>query len=133
MPTALSNEEKETIISFDETPADAVIFTYNKRWQQQLERILHLEPVMNNGYGGREYHIPKKRIPLPRAPKRLTAEARRKLGQRLRESRRQKLSNPRRNNAVAMKSRGKKSSEGKNINRKTHQPKNQKNSVKKLL
>jgi len=31
--SVLMNEEKETIISFDETPADAVIFTYNRAWQ----------------------------------------------------------------------------------------------------
>lgn len=133
MPTALSNEERETLISFDETPADAVIFTYNKRWQRHLEQRLGLKPTMNNGYGGREYHIPKKRIPLPRAPKKLTAEQRRKLGQRLRASRRQKSSNTSKNNAVTMKSQGKKSSEGKTIAEKSHQPKKQENSAEKLL
>jgi len=33
---ALTNDEKETLISFDETPNDSVIFTYNKAWQSNL-------------------------------------------------------------------------------------------------
>ena len=89
----LSNEEKETIITFDETPADAVIFTYNKRWQTHLEKRLGLKPTMNNGYGGKEYHIAKKRIPLPRAPKKLSPEQRKKMGEILQKARQQKSPN----------------------------------------
>lgn len=115
MAIVLSNEEKETLISFDETPSEAVIFTYNKRWQKQLEKRLGLKPTMNNGYGGREYHIPKQRIPLPRAPKKLTAEQRKKLADNLRVRRRQKSSNQRQNKVVTSKSRAGLSFEGKTI------------------
>ena len=86
----LSNEEKETIITFDETPADAVIFTYNRKWQTHLEKKLGLKPIMDNGYGGKEYHIPKGRIPLPRVPRKLSPEQREKLVERLRVNRHQK-------------------------------------------
>ena len=89
----LSRDEMETLISFDETPAEAVIFTHNKRWQEHLEKRLGLKPVMNNGVGGKEYHLPKSRIPLPRAPKKLSPEQREKLGQRLRDARLQKSPN----------------------------------------
>jgi len=89
----LSNEEKETLISFDETPAEAVIFTYNKRWQKQLEIKLGLKPILNNGYGGKEYHMAKRRIPLPRAPRKLSPEQRKKMGERLQKARHQKSPN----------------------------------------
>ena len=89
----LSNEEKETIITFDETPADAVIFTYNKRWQTHLEKKLGLKPIFNNGYGGKEYHIPKKRISLPRTLRKLSPEQRKKMGERLQKARHQKSPN----------------------------------------
>ena len=90
---SLSNEERETLISFDETPADAVIFTYNKRWQKHLEQRLGLKPVFNNGFGGKEYHIPKSRIPIPRVPRKLSAEQRQKTGERLHRARQQKSPN----------------------------------------
>jgi len=86
----LSNEEKETLISFDETPADAVIFTYNKAWQKQIEQKLGIKPTMNNGYGGKEYHIPKKRIRMPQPARILSPEQREKLAKRLAQHRNQK-------------------------------------------
>jgi hypothetical protein len=89
----LSNEEKETLISFDETPADAVIFTYNRRWQKHLEQKLGLKPTFNNGYGGKEYHIAKNRIPMPRVPRRLSLEQRKAATERLKEARHQKSPN----------------------------------------
>lgn len=95
MRMSLSNEEKETLISFDETPTDAVIFTYNRRWQKHLEEKIGLKPTLNNGFGGKEYHIAKSRIPMPRAPRKLSPEQRQKAGQRLKEARRQKSLNRR--------------------------------------
>jgi hypothetical protein len=86
----LTNEERETLISFDETPAEAVIFTYNKRWQTHLEKRLGLKPVFNNGYGGKEYHIAKNRIPLPRTQRKLSPEQKKKIAQRLQRGRQQK-------------------------------------------
>ena len=56
---SLSNEERETIITFDETPADSIVFTYNRAWQRQMEK-LGIKPKSNNGFGGKEYHVPKK-------------------------------------------------------------------------
>lgn len=86
----LSNEERETIITFDETNADAVIFTYNKAWQKQLEQKLGIKPSMNNGFGGKEYQVPKKRIRMPQPKRTLSPEQREKLVERLAQQRRQK-------------------------------------------
>ena len=83
----LSSYEQETIINFNKGEAVAHIFTYEKTWQQHLEKRLGLKPIMDNGFGGKEYEIDKKRIRPPRAPVRLSAEARAKLVNRLRQSR----------------------------------------------
>jgi hypothetical protein len=105
MPT-LTNDEKETIISFDETPEDAVIFTYNPAWQKHLEQRLGLEPTRDNGYGGKEYRISKKRIRMPLVPRKLSVEQRQKLGERLRKARQQKSPGVPSDNVIIMKSRG---------------------------
>ncbi len=86
MRRRLSNYEQETIINFNKDEAIAHIFTYEKTWQQHLEKRLGLKPTMDNGFGGKEYEIDKKRIRPPRAPVRLSAEARAKLADRLRQS-----------------------------------------------
>ena len=46
-----------------------------------------LKPTMDNGFGGKEYEIDKKRIRPPRAPIKLSADTRAKLATRLRQSR----------------------------------------------
>lgn len=102
----LTNEERETIISFDETPADAVIFTYTKAWQAHLENQLGLKATMDNGYGGKEYRVPKKRIRMPLVPRRLSAEQRQELGERLKKARQQKRTDSSSDNVITMKSRG---------------------------
>ena len=87
MRRRLSNYEQETIINFNKDEAIAYIFTYEKTWQQHLEKRLGLKPTMDNGFGGKEYEIDKKRIRPPRAPVRLSAEARAKRANQLRQSR----------------------------------------------
>ena len=84
----LSSEERETIITFDETSEPANIFTYSKVWQKHIEKRLGIKPTDNNGYGGKTYLIDKKRIKPPRATKKLSAEAKEELATRLSESRR---------------------------------------------
>ena len=102
----LTNAEKETLISFDETPDDAMIFTYNRAWQAHLEKRLGLKATMDNGYGGKEYRVPKKRIRMPLVPRRLSAEQRQELGERLKKARQQKLADSPSDNVITMKSRG---------------------------
>ena len=109
----LTNDERETIITFDETNANGIVFTYSKTWQKHLEKKLGLKPIYDNGHGGKEYHVPKKRIRMPTVPRELSPEQREKLGQRLREARLQKSPNRSGNNVTTMKSQGEKSSEGK--------------------
>ena len=104
--SVLTNEERETIISFDETPADAVIFTYNKAWQAHLENRLGLKATMDNGYGGKEYCVPKKRIRMPLVSRRLSVGQRQELGERLKKARQQKRTDSPPDNVITMKSRG---------------------------
>ena len=86
----LQPEERETIICFNAKDKMASVFTYDKAWQKHLEQRLKLKPIDINGFGGREYQIDKKRIKPPRVPKKLSAEAKRKLVQTLARTRYQK-------------------------------------------
>lgn len=81
----LSNYEQETIINFNKEEKVAYIFTYEKTWQQHLEKKLGLKPTEVNSFGGREYIIDKKRIKMPRAPKKLSAKQRKAIGDRFRK------------------------------------------------
>ena len=83
MPGRLTNYEQETIINFNKAEDVAYIFTYEKTWQKHLESRLGLKPVMDNGFGGKEYELPKTRIKPPRAPRRLSDLAKKKLAERL--------------------------------------------------
>lgn len=87
----LTRYERETIINFNEADELASIFTYDRAWQRQLEKKLGLKPVMDNGSGGKEYEIDKKRIKPPRAPKKLSPEDKAKIASRLANSRKSKL------------------------------------------
>jgi len=109
----LSNYEQETIINFNKDEAIAHIFTYEKTWQQHLENRLGLKPTMDNGFGGKEYEIDKKRIRPPRAPVRLSAEARAKLANRLHQSRDSVSPNTK----LQAKSQAKRQNKGNTINR----------------
>ena len=80
---SLSSYEQETSINFNKAEDVAYIFTYEKTWQRHLEKKLGLKPIMDNGFGGRSYEVPKKRIRPPIAPRRLSAEAKAKLVERL--------------------------------------------------
>ncbi len=87
MRRKLSNYEQETIINFNKAEGIAHIFTYEKIWQQHLEKRIGLKPTMDNGFGGKGYQIDKKRIPMPRAPRRLSNSAKKKLVDRLHRNR----------------------------------------------
>ena len=94
MGQRLTSYEQETIINFNKAEDIAHIFTYEKTWQKHLERKLGLKPVMDNGFGGKEYQINKKRIPMPRAPRRLSVSAKKKLTERLHGNRILSAENP---------------------------------------
>jgi hypothetical protein len=109
----LTRYERETIINFNEGDDMASIFTYNRAWQKHLEKRLGLKPTMDSGFGGKAYEIPKKRIRPPRAPLRLSLEARAKLAERLRQSR----DFTSQNTKLQAKSKAKKQNKGNTINR----------------
>jgi hypothetical protein len=79
----LSPYERETIINFNKGENIAHIFTYEKPWQKHLEHRLGLKPVMDNGYGGKEYLVPKAFIPMPREKRRYSEQTKRKMAARL--------------------------------------------------
>lgn len=87
MRRRLSNYEQETIINFNKDEAIAHIFTYERTWQQHLEKRLGLKATMDNGFGGKEYEIDKKRIRPPHAPRKLSAAAKAKAAGTLKASR----------------------------------------------
>jgi len=58
--------EKETIIVFNKGEKEASIFTYEKTWQQHLEKCFKVSPEFVNKYGGKSYIIDKDRIMKPR-------------------------------------------------------------------
>lgn len=115
MAETLTKEERETTITFDETPADATIFTYNKTWQAHLEKKLGLKPIMNNRCGGREYRISKNRITPPRAPRKISAATLERLRKQGSKTPRQKSPNLSINSTVQPKTRPKTFSAGKTI------------------
>jgi len=77
----LTKYEQETIINFNKEEKIAYIFTCEKTWQKHLESKLGLKPVMDNGFGGKEYQIDKKRIKMPRAPLKLSVKRRKQLSE----------------------------------------------------
>ena len=83
----LTAYEQETIITFNKEEKTARIFTYEKTWQNHLEKRLGLKPIMNNHHGGKECEIDKKRIPMPRAPRKLSDKQRKAIGERLKKAR----------------------------------------------
>lgn len=83
----LSGYEKETIINFNEAENTASIFTYNRTWIRHLESKLRLRPIMDNGCGGREYVVDKKRIRPPRPPIKLSEKAKAQRSKRLADAR----------------------------------------------
>jgi len=87
MSRTLSAYEQETILSFNKVEDIAHIFTYEKTWHKHLENRLGLKPVMDNGFGGKEYELPKSRIKPPRAPRQLSDSAKKKLTERLHRNR----------------------------------------------
>lgn len=87
MAVRLSRSEQETVINFSKGENTAYIFTYEKTWQKRLEKKLGLKPVMDNGFGGKEYELPKNMIRPPRAPRKLSDSAKRKLTDRLHRKR----------------------------------------------
>ena len=105
--TPLTNEEKETIINFNKAEPMANIFTYEESWQKHLEG-LGLKPVHDNGFGGKEYLIDKKRIRPPRAPVKFSAETKQKMAERMRGIPRQKSPNsaPKSSAVVAKQAKG---------------------------
>ena len=81
-------EEKETIIVWNELDPMADVFTYSKPMQRRF-RLLGIEPFMDNGYGGLEYHIDKGRIKIraERKKRKISKELKAKLVNNIKKAR----------------------------------------------
>lgn len=90
---SLSQIEQETIINFNEKEAQASIYTYNKTLIRKLQRLAdqRSESVefVSEISGGYTFIVPKKwaRINPPRKAPPLSEEEKKRIGQRLKESR----------------------------------------------
>lgn len=74
----LTNQERETIICYNEADKTATVFSYNRRMLRDLDNLAAERPeecqhVGGNGIGGHTYTVPKKWIKL-RASRILTDE-----------------------------------------------------------
>ncbi|MBU0847536.1 hypothetical protein KKH23_10160 [Patescibacteria group bacterium] len=109
MTKILGNFEQETIITFNKGEDMACIFTYERTWQRQIEQKLGIQPTFNNGCGGKEYQVPKKRIRMPQPKRVYSAEQKQKMAKRLAARRPQKSIISARNTAAVGLSAAKKS------------------------
>ena len=83
----LALDEQETIINFNRGEKLASVFTYDKKWQKRMKE-LGCKQVEDNGFGAKEYEIDKKRISMPRAPRKaMSEEQKAALGVRLQKAR----------------------------------------------
>ncbi len=64
----LDKNERETIVSFDKEGDMALVYTYERSWQSHFKRIGR-DPISDNGFGGKEYEIPKDWIRKPLPPR----------------------------------------------------------------
>jgi hypothetical protein len=83
----LTRYELETVINFNQEEDMGYVFTYEPVWQRHIEQRLKIQPYLVNDSGGKSYRIPKHSIGKPRAPKNLTDEQRKAMGDRLRKTR----------------------------------------------
>ena len=67
--------EKETIINWNQQDSKAYIFTYDRGFQQHMEKLGY-KPVARNHHGAKSYEIPKNLIPLPRKKRKVTEAVR---------------------------------------------------------
>ena len=70
MSVALSREERETIINFNEAESIVNVFTYNPKWQRRVKEM-GIKPIRTEGLA-REYEFPKKWLRLPVKPREFT-------------------------------------------------------------
>ena len=80
----LTNQERETIIVFNEADDTAIVDTCNKGWINKLDKLVASSPKIIEGRTdefGKRYLLPKSWIKV-RAPRELSDEERLKLKQR---------------------------------------------------
>lgn len=83
----LTNQERETIICFNEADKTAEVFTYNGRMLRDLDKLSSERPdevqhKKDNGDGGHTYIVPKKWIKV-RASRILTEEQKKQAADRM--------------------------------------------------
>ena len=92
----LTNQERETIICFNEADKTATVFTYNGRMLRDLDKLAAERPddcqhVKDNGTGGHTYTVPKKWVKV-RASRILTDDQKAAYAERMRKLHKSKSS-----------------------------------------
>lgn len=95
----LSNQERETVIVFNEADSTAEVFTYNSRMQRTLAKLAADRPgdaqhIKTNPEGGATYRIPKGWVKIK--PPRSQSEAQKAASMKAIEKARLSRSNTRR-------------------------------------
>lgn len=88
----LTAYELETVVNFNKTKDDAVIFTYEKSWQKHIEKRMGIKPFLDNDFGGKSYKVPKKLIRKPSVKRIFTDEQRNAVRERFAKTRVSKTS-----------------------------------------
>ena len=88
----LSRRQKETVIVFNDLDSKATIFTYNRKWQDRLNKY-GIKPTETNAQGGVTFELPKKsiRMPVIRKARVLTVEQKKIIRERLVAGRKAKV------------------------------------------
>jgi hypothetical protein len=89
----LTREERETVITFNDDETNAIVYTAQAKHVRKLDKFCRENPelfkcIRHDEYGGAEYIFPQKYIAF-RMPRNstMTEEQRRKVGERLKNSR----------------------------------------------
>jgi len=88
----LTAYELETVVNFNKSKDDAVIFTYDKSWIRHIEKRMGIKAFLDNGFGGKSFNVPKKLIRKPSVKRVFTDEQRNAARERFAKTRAAKTS-----------------------------------------
>ena len=78
MDRNLTRAELETIILFNQEDDYCEIFTFEPTWHKHIEEKFGIEPIEDNGIGGKTYRLPKDRIMKPHPKQKMSEETKKK-------------------------------------------------------
>jgi len=81
----LTKYQQETFYHYNQEESIVYIEAMDPALIRHMEKKLGLKPITIDGWGGKTYEIPKKWLPYPRKPRKLSPETRAKLAKRMRK------------------------------------------------